>query len=177
MASGAAKRYTEAVFSIAREKGTFDQWQHDLDVLAGLMSDESAGVVLASPNISRDNKLSLIRTSLTGAQPEALNLATLLLDRGRLGIAPEMARLFRDAALSERGIVVAEVTTAIPIDKQAEAAIQQRLSTLVGKQVEIRAEVDPAIIGGVVARIGDQLIDGSVSNQLRRLRDRLEAGA
>ena len=64
-----------------------------------------------------------------------------------------------------------------PIDRQAEAAIRQRLSSLVGKQVELQPEVDPSIIGGVVARVGDQLIDGSVSNQLRRLRDRLEAGA
>jgi F-type H+-transporting ATPase subunit delta len=121
--------------------------------------------------------MSLISSALQGAQPETLNLATLLLDRGRLAIAPEMARLFRDAALAELGIVVAEVTTATPVDKQSEAAIRQRLSSLVGKQVEVRTEVDPSIIGGIVARIGDQLIDGSVSNQLRRLRDRLEAGA
>jgi F-type H+-transporting ATPase subunit delta len=177
MASGAAKRYTEAVFSLAREKGSFDQWQRDLDALAGLMDDRAAAEVLASPNIGRADKLSLIRTALQGAQPETLNLATLLLDRGRLAIAPEMARMFRDAALAELGIVVAEVTTAAPVDKQAEAAIRQRLSSLVGKQVEVRTVVNPSIIGGIVARIGDQLIDGSVSNQLRRLRNRLEAGA
>lgn len=177
MASGAAKRYTEAVFSIARENGTFDQWQRDLDTLGGLMSDQAASTVLESPKISEAEKLSLIATALQGAQPEALNLATLLLERGRLPIAPDMARLFRDAALAELGIVIAEVTTAQSIDKQAEASIRTRLSQLVGKQVEVRSEVDPSIIGGVVARIGDQLIDGSVSNQLRRLRDRLEAGA
>jgi F-type H+-transporting ATPase subunit delta len=177
MASGAAKRNTEAVFYIAREKGSFDQWQHDLDALAGLMSDDSAALVLNSPKISQAQKMSLIQEALRGAQPEAINLATLLLDRGRLGIAPEMAVLFRDAALSELGIVVARVTTAEPISPQAEAGIRQRLNSLVGKQVEIRSDVDPSIIGGVVARIGDQLIDGSVSNQLRRLRTRLEAGA
>lgn len=177
MASGAAKRYTEAVFSISREKGSFDQWQRDLDALAGLMEDRAAAEVLNSPKISRADKMALIQTVLHGAQPEALNLATLLLDRARLAIAPEMARLFRDAALAELGIVVAEVTTAAPVDKQAETAIRQRLSSLVGKQVEVRTDVDPSIIGGIVARIGDQLIDGSVSNQLRRLRDRLEAGA
>ena len=92
MASGAAKRYTEAVFDIAREKGSFDQWQQDLDALAGLMSDDGAALVLNSPKISRAQKMSLIQEALRGAQPEALNLATLLLDRGRLGIAPEMAR-------------------------------------------------------------------------------------
>ena len=177
MASGAAKRYTEAVFSIARDKGSFDQLQRDLDALAGLMTDDGAALVLNSPKISRAQKLSLIQEALRGAQPEALNLATLLLDRNRLGIAPEMADLFRDAALAELGIVVVNVTTAEPIDRQAEAAIRQQLSVLVGKQVELRSEVDPSIIGGVVARFGDQLIDGSVSNQLRRLRDRLEAGA
>ena len=177
MASGAAKRYTEAVFDIAREKGSFDQWQHDLDALAGLMSDDGAALVLNSPKISQAQKMSLIQEALRGAQPEAINLATLLLDRGRLSIAPEMAELFRDAALSELGIVVARVTTAEPINPQAEAGIRQRLNSLVGKQVEIRSDVDPSIIGGVVARIGDQLIDGSVSNQLRRLRTRLEAGA
>lgn len=177
MASGAAKRYTEAVFSIAREKGSFDQWQRDLDALAGLMEDSAAATVLNSPKIGRAQKMSLIQAVLTNAQPETLNLATLLLDRGRLAIAPEMARLFREAALAELGIVVAEVTTAAPVDKQAETAIRQRLSSLVGKQVEVRTTVDPSIIGGIVARIGDQLIDGSVSNQLRILRDRLEAGA
>jgi F-type H+-transporting ATPase subunit delta len=177
MASGAAKRYTEAVFSIAREKGSFDQWQRDLDALAGLMEDRAAAEVLNSPNIGRADKLSLIKTALQDAQPETLNLATLLLDRGRLAIAPEVSRMFRDAALDELGIVVAEVTTAAPVEKQAETAIRQRLSSLVGKQVELRTEVDPSIIGGIVARIGDQLIDGSVSNQLRRLRDRMETGA
>src|SRR6185312_6061024 len=110
MASGAAKRYTEAVFSIARDKGSFDQWQRDLDALAGLMTDDGATMVLNSPKISRAQKLSLIQEALHGAQPEAINLATLLLDRNRLGIAPDMADLFRDAALAELGIVVAKVT-------------------------------------------------------------------
>ena len=177
MASGAAKRYTDAVFSIAREKDAFDKWQRDLDMLAMLMTDSSAATVLASPKVSESEKLSLLKTALKDGQTEALNLATLLLERGRLAIAPEMADLFRDAALAERGIVVANVTTAVPITGDAEGAIRQRLSTLVGKQVEIRSEVDESLIGGIVARIGDQLIDGSVSNQLRRLRDRLASGA
>lgn len=176
MASGAAKRYTQAVFDIAREQSTFDQWQRDLDKLGGLMSDPQAATVLASPKVSEENKLGLISEQLKDSQPEVLNLARLLLQRGRLAIAPEMADLFRDLALAELGIVIADVTTAAPIDKAAETAIRQQLSTLVGKQVEIRTHVDESIIGGIIARIGDQLIDGSVSNQLRLLRARLGAG-
>jgi F-type H+-transporting ATPase subunit delta len=177
MASGAAKRYTEAVFSLAKEKGTFEQWQRDLDALGSLMSDSTAQTLMLSPNVSREQKLGVLRSVLTTGQPEALNLATLLLDRSRLPIAPEMADIFRESALAELGIVTADVTTATPIDKDAEAAIKARLSKLIGKQVEIRTHVDESLIGGVVARVGDQLIDGSVSNQLRRLRTRLESGA
>lgn len=177
MASGAAKRYTEAVFGIAKEANTFDKWQRDLDSLSALMADSTANRLMTSPNVSRDEKMAVIKEVLATGQPESMNLATLLLDRGRLAIAPDMATLFRELALAELGIVVADVTTAAAIDKEVEAAIKQQLSALVGKQVEIRAHVDDSIIGGVVARIGDQLIDGSVSNQLRRLRNRLESGA
>jgi F-type H+-transporting ATPase subunit delta len=177
MASGAAKRYTEAVFSIAREKGTFDQWQRDLDALATLMSDSSASSVMANPNYTRDQKLAVLNKVLENGQPESRNLATLLLDRSRLGIAPEMTELFKESALAELGIVVADVTTAMAIDKDAEAAIKAQLSKVIGKQVELRTHVDEALIGGVVARVGDQLIDGSVSSQLRKLRNRLETGA
>jgi F-type H+-transporting ATPase subunit delta len=176
MASSAAKRYTDAVFSIAREKGTFDQWQRDLDTLGGLVSNPDAAKFLDSPKVGQADKSALIEKVLQGAQPEARNLAALLLERGRLHIAPEMGELFREQALAELGIVVADVTTAAPIDKEAEQAITQRLGGIVGKQVEIRTHVEPEIIGGIVARIGDQLIDGSVSSQLKRLRTRLESG-
>ncbi len=176
MASRAAKRYTEAVFSIAREKGSFDAWQRDLDALGVLMSDTDAKAAMTSPNVSREQKRAVLAQVLKGGQPEALNLATILLDRNRLAIAPDMSELFREQALAELGIVVADVTTAAPIDKAAETAIKAQLSKIVGKQVDIRTHVDESIIGGVVARVGDQLIDGSVSNQLRRLRTRLESG-
>lgn len=177
MASSAAKRYTDAVFSIAREKGTFDQWQRDLDTLGALVADPQASILLDSPKVAAADKAAVIDKVLQGAQREAKNLAVLLLQRGRLHIAPEMSELFREQALAELGIVVADVTTAVAIDKEAEQAIKQRLSSIVGKQVEIRTRVDPNIIGGIVARIGDTLIDGSVSNQLKRLRTRLETGA
>lgn len=176
MASGAAKRYTEAVFGIAREKGSFDAWQRDLDALGALMSDADANAAMTSPNVSREQKRGVLARVLESGQPEAINLAMILLDRNRLAIAPEMAELFQELALAEMGIVRADVTTAAPIDKAAEAAIKAQLTTIVGKQVEIRTHVDESIIGGVVARVGDQLIDGSVSNQLRRLRTRLESG-
>lgn len=175
MASGAAKRYTQAVFGLAKEKGNFDQWLADLARLAAIVRDERAAGFLESPNVSNADKLKFLDAALAGNSAEVRNLARLLLQRHRLDIAPDMEQQFQDAVLAERGIAVAEVTTAEPLDAQGQAMISAQLSKLVGRQIELRMKTDPAIIGGIVARVGDQLIDGSVINQLRRLRARLAA--
>ena len=177
MATNAAKRYAEAVFALAKQNGTFEAWQRDLDQLAELMEHPQVRIALESPNIAEARKAAVIDQAQVGAQPEAKNLARLLLTRHRMGIAGQLADLFRDQALAELGIVVAEVTTALPLDKTGETEVKRRLTEIVGKQVEIRTKVDPEIIGGIVARIGDQLIDGSVASQLRRLRERMVATA
>lgn len=175
MASGAAKRYAQAVFSLARESNSFDQWQADLARLDALVSDERAAHYLASPNVTEADKQRLLDVTLAQNSAEVRNLARLLLQRHRLNIVSDMVTLFESAVLEERGIAVAEVTTAEPLDEQGQRVVRERLSALVGRNVELRLKTDPAIIGGIVARIGDQLIDGSVINQLRRLRARLAA--
>jgi len=176
MASGAAKRYTQAVFSLAKEKGNFDQWSAELGELASIVSDPQAKVYLASPKVPVTQKQLLLDQTLANSSSEIRNLATLLLQRNRLEIAPGIAEGFQDAVREERGIAVAEVTTAEPLDAEGQAIVRERLSQMVGKEIELRMKVDPAIIGGIIARIGDQLIDGSVLQQLRRLRTRLAAG-
>lgn len=175
MASGAAKRYAQAVFSLARENGSFDQWQADLARLDALVSDERAARYLESPSVSVADKQKLLDTGLADSSSEVRNLARLLLQRHRLGIVPEMVEFFDAAVLEHRGIAIAEVTTAEPLDERAQQIVRERLSRIVGRNVELRLKTDPAIIGGIVARVGDQLIDGSVVNQLRRLRSRLAA--
>jgi F-type H+-transporting ATPase subunit delta len=173
MASGAAKRYTQAVFSLAREKGNFDAWLSDLAILNALVRDERAAAYMASPNVSAADKQRLLDAALERSQPEVRNLARLLLERQRIGIVPEMFEAFQELVLDAQGIAIADVTTAVPLDESGQAAVRQRLSALVGRDVQLRLKVDPEIIGGIIARIGDQLIDGSVINQLRRLRTRL----
>src|SRR4051812_49210759 len=123
MASGAAKRYTQAVFSLAKEKGNFDQWERDLARLAEIVEDPQAEVYLASPNVPVTEKQRLLDAALADSSAEVRNLARLLLQRHRLEIAPEMVRQFLDAVLEERGIAVAEVTTAEPLDPEAQAIV------------------------------------------------------
>ena len=177
MASSAAKRYAQAVFGLAKERGTLDRWLDDLAALNDLVSDQRAAEVLASPAVSETEKLGLVDRVLAGAQPEARNLAHLLIQRQRIAIIPELAQRYGAAVLEERGIVIAEVTTAEPLGPQEQEMVRTQLSRMVGKTVQLRLNTDPSIIGGVIARVGDRLIDGSVINQLRRLRARLAATA
>ncbi len=173
MARGAAKRYAQAVLSLAKERGTLDAWHDDLGQLSALMSDEAAVSFFASPNASEERKLYMLDQVLVNGQPEAKNLARLLLERERLDDLPAIYQLFEDGIRAERGIVVAEVTTAEPLGTLEQALVKERLETMTGKHIELKLRVDPEIIGGIIARIGDVLLDGSVISQLRRLRARL----
>ncbi|MDQ3044353.1 MAG: ATP synthase F1 subunit delta, partial [Chloroflexota bacterium] len=110
---------------------------------------------------------------LEGVRPETTNLVKLLAQRQRLEMIPDLYRLFQEAVLEERGIAIAEVTTAEPLGLEEQDLVKRQLKQLVGKDIELRMKTDPEIIGGIIARIGDQLIDGSVINQLRQLRARL----
>lgn len=173
MASGAAKRYAQAVLSLARDRKTLDAWQADLGTLNALMADPKAGQFFASPRIGMRDKLQLLDSVLLNAQPEARNLARLLVQRNRLGVVADLYRIYNDARLAEQGIAVADVTTADDLSPAEQKAVAEQLKRLVGKEIELRMKTDPAIIGGIVARVGDQLIDGSVVTRLRRLRTRL----
>jgi F-type H+-transporting ATPase subunit delta len=175
MASGAAKRYAQAVFSLAKERGTLDAWQADLARLDQVMADPVVASYLTSPSVAAAEKQRALGTLLADAQVETKNLVQLLIQRQRLDIIPDVVQIFGDMLLNERGIAIAEVTTAEPLGPDQQDVVRARLSRLVGKEIELRARTDPSIIGGIIARVGDQLIDGSVTTQLRRLRARLAA--
>ncbi len=177
MASTAAKRYAQAVFELAREKGALDAWESDLARLTELVSDREARDFFASPSVPAARKLAVLDEALAGGSPETRNLVRLLVERNRIEDIPQIYALYQEAVRAERGIVFADVTTAEPMDERETALVREQLAKLVGRDVELRPRVDPAIIGGIVAQVGDQLIDGSVVSQLRRLRTRLATAA
>ncbi len=177
MPSGAAvRRYAQAVFEMADEQGTLDQWERDLGALAGAFDDPAVASYFESPQIPAGQKRDTANQLLgAGALPVSRNLVALLIERGRIRYLPQIYQNFHDRMLERQGIAVGEVTTAVPLGPEELALVRQRLGAVVGKEIEIRASVDPQIIGGIVARVGDQLIDGSVIGQLRKLRERLTA--
>ncbi len=175
MASGAARRYVQAIVEIARERQSFDAWERDLARLGQMVADPQVKTFLDNPSAGEAEKKKAADLVLAEAQPEARNLAHLLIERQRTGLIPDIVDGFQEAARAERGIVVADVTTADPLDDAMQAAVRERLGQVIGKTVELRLHTDPTLIGGLVAQIGDQVIDGSVQTRLRRLRSRLRA--
>lgn len=170
-ARGAAKRYAQATFEIAGESGTEQQWLGDLTTLANAASDPSIGDYFTSPNVAVQAKLDALGQILPGTEQQlARNLASMLVQRRRFDILPEVLEVYRDLMLKAQGVAIAEVTTAVELTADEKQAVQAQLSKAVGLQIEMRTKVDPSMIGGLVARIGDLLIDGSVESQLRNLR-------
>lgn len=177
MASSAAKRYAQALFTLGQENGTLDVWQRDLALLASLAADERVATYLTNPSVTGEQKLATLNATLdSNVQPETRNLAQLLIQRNRTSLIPEIREIFDDQVRVERGITVANVTTAEPLSAAEQALVQEKLQAVTGSLVELDLRVDPAIIGGIIVRIGDQVIDGSVRNKLEKLRSRLVSG-
>jgi F-type H+-transporting ATPase subunit delta len=168
----AAKRYAQAAFAIARDGDAVAQWRADLDDVAAVLADSDAAGWFAAPRVPvADRQAALERALEVG--PLALNLARLLIAKGRTLEAREIADAYNRLADEHEGLAQAEITTAVPLQPDQVAAMEQRLGEALGKQISATAGVDSDIIGGVVLRIDDHLIDGSVRTRLRRLRQEL----
>ena len=109
-------------------------------------------------------------------QPGALRLVDLLVQRGRVRALPRVSEEFNRQLNAHRGIVMATVTSAVPLTSDETAAIRTRVEAMAGAVVDLRTEVDPALIGGLTIRVRDQLLDASIRGRLERLRDQLHAG-
>lgn len=167
------KRYAQAAFAIARDTGTIDQWRRDLADIASLLVDSELAPVLVDDRLPVATRQAMVERVLD-VQPLALNLAKLLITKGRSLDAGAVAWQFERMADAEAGIEHAEITTAVDLTPEQVRAIEERLSQASGKTVRASATVDPAIIGGVVVRMGDRLVDGSVRTRLKQLRRELE---
>ena len=176
--TGAARRYAEAAFELAKEGDLLDQWHEDLTTLAAVADDPGALAVLDNPKQPLAGRIALLERAMSGLPPQALNLAKLLLTRGRFALLPQISDLYHRMLDRERNIVRAEVVTAVPLADDDREAIRERLRAMTGAaDVRLDAEVDPAIIGGLVARVGDRLIDGSTRTRLVQLKRRLAGAA
>jgi len=170
-----ALRFAEAAFAVARDSNQLDAWLGALEQASSIYDNHAAGLYLTSPVVPADQKRAVLRELLPGIPQEVERFLAILAHRDRLDLVPEIAIIFQRLVNEERGIAVAQVTTAIAIDDGQKAQIATRLSRRLGKTVTLETRVDPSILGGVVAQIGDNVIDGSVRGRLERLRRALTA--
>ncbi len=173
MASGSlARRYAKAVISLPTAQAVAGE----LRSLAKALHDSAELVtVLTNPAIRRGDRRRVIDGLLEkiGAQPNTKNLVYLLLDGERMSSIQAISRELDAMIEAKAGRVSATITSAKPLDAAQMSSITAALETLSGKKVEVTRKEDPALLGGVVAKVGDVVYDGSLRTQLRTLREEL----
>ena len=169
----AAKRYAQAAFELARDHDELDVWERDLGALANALASDEAQTFVASAQVGNEAKESFLRQAAEEPSPLVWNLVRLLATKGRLPLLPQIAEQFQSLLDEHRGIAHAQVLTAVPMSDTERDALARRLSQLTGKQVSVEVTEAPEILGGLVARIGDRLIDGSTRSKLLALKREL----
>jgi F-type H+-transporting ATPase subunit delta len=167
------RRYAQAAFNLALEKGELDSWQASLRKIADVTKEENLVALLENPRLSFEMKKAILAEFLGKTNPLALNLVYLLVHKDRLGIAGDISRQYDRLLDTHNGIEHVEVITALPLNDEDRKRISSRFEEIIGHKVVVDAQVDPSIVGGIKAKIGDTLIDGSVKGKLGALRKSL----
>lgn len=168
-----ARRYARAAFDVASEKGAAEEWLAQLIGLGQLLADRDLLNAMRSPNVTDAQKQAVVESLVPDLAPELRNLTRLLIRRSRIDIVPAVAEAFSHYLDEARGRVEAEVTSARALSDDEMRAIEEQLNRRTGRIVTLQTALEPALIGGIVIRVGDELIDASVATRLERLRQRM----
>jgi F-type H+-transporting ATPase subunit delta len=174
-----ARRYAQAMFDVAKKRGASEQAAGEIAPLAEAIREhgELRGV-LENPAIPIEKKVAIADALLAaagGGRAEVQRLVRMLAERGRLTLLPDIAEAYAELVLEANRVMPAEVVTAAPLSDETRAALVDALGKATGAEIRITERVDPAIIGGLVARVGSLVFDSSVTHQLEQLRQRLRA--
>lgn len=172
-----AKRYAKALFAVGREDGTLDEFGKSLAELSELYATVPVVVdALTNPLYPLD-----VRAKVMGQLAKALkasqvmtNFLNLLVQKKRADVLPEIATVFQAMVDAERNICRGMVVAASELPADLKEKVQATLEKLTGKQVVLSTQVDPAIVGGIIAKVGDLVLDGSIKTQLEGLRESIK---
>jgi F-type H+-transporting ATPase subunit delta len=172
MAAGdvVARRYAEAYFDLAREAGRIDAWRDDLARAVEMLENPTVAEALRNPRVHIRDRVRLMMDLLDGLQQPTRNLVRLLVERGRAGVLPTVLSRYQALADAASGLTRVEVVAAVPVDEALERRIAEVLGERLGGRVRTTVRQDPDILGGLVVRIGDRVIDTSLRTRLQQLR-------
>jgi len=168
-----AKRYSQAIFQIALQRKELELWQSDLNKIAALGRNVDLAGAIDNPRFSFEQKSRLLKSQLKDISPLALNLAFILTNRGNFNLINEIVTDYQGLMDDYKGIDKAELITAIALDDVEKGRLIAYLESITGKKIVLIERVDPTIVGGLIARVGGKIIDGSTLSQLALLRDNL----
>ena len=169
------RRYAQAVFAIALEEGALEEWRVELARSTESLADDQTKVFLQSPKVNFQRKLELLRSALSDVRENVFNLVGLIVKNGALqtldGIVIEYQKLLDDLQGREQ----VEITTAIELEEMQKSRLQKQLKDLFGKEIVLNTTVSEDILGGILIRVGDMIIDGTVKGRLAVLKQRVLA--
>jgi F-type H+-transporting ATPase subunit delta len=173
--SSVPRNYAQALFESGDKAGEAERYGQVLDALAGAIeSDERLRLALESPRVSRAAKLEILRKGLTGRAPEPfVRFIGSVVRRGRQALLPAISRAYQNLVDVKLNRVHAGITLARKPDRKLEEQIRERLAAILGKEVVPHFREDPSLIGGMLVRVEDRVMDGSVRRQMAVLRRKM----
>jgi len=171
-----AAQHAKEIFKIALESNELNRWQNSLRNLASLTRDKTLVASLENPGTAIDDKAKILAERLGEAHPDVLKLVSELINKGRLTVLDDISYEYQRLLDTHHGIEgteTAEITTAIPLDDEYVLDISKRLTEMAGKPVVVTTKVEPNLIGGIVIKVGDKVIDGSIKSKLAVLKREL----
>jgi len=172
-----ARRYAKAIFTVGQDRATYEQYNEVLQGLAELFGAHPEVVdAVTNPLYPMDVKEKVMQGMVAsmGVDQVIGNFLSLLVQKKRAGLLPEIAEAYQGMVDAEKNICHGNVVTAVELSEELQASVQRVLEKLTGKKVKLATCVDPSIIGGIIAKVGDLVLDGSIKTQLAGLKDSIK---
>ena len=169
-----ARPYAAAVFKRAKETHATAKWSQSLAFMSTVLKNEDISVVIDNPKVSKQ-RLSALMLDICQehVNQENENFLKLLVLNNRLGLLPSIAELFEAYKAEDEGYVEVEISTAYTLSKDVKQNVTTTLEKTLGKKIHMNVTVDKSLIGGILVRAGDRVIDGSIRGRLQQLAKRL----
>jgi F-type H+-transporting ATPase subunit delta len=173
-----AEVYARALFQAAMENDVLDRVHDELsEVVDALEENEDLKTFFFSPYFSAEEKVDAVDKVVSGADERTVNFLKLLAERHRMPVLFRIRRDFDELWAEERKLLSVSVTSAVELDEKLVKDIGKRIEEQTGRDVELSSKVDPYVLGGLVVRVGNMVLDASIRNRLEQLRKQVAKAA